>query len=267
MASAVQLREDAINVFTDGSSLSEPRAGGVGLRIVTFDAAGNEVHEDDFLPGYRGATNNQMELLACIKGIQAAVAHPKRLELNRVCVFTDSQYVSNNVNNAKFVWPANRWFTQAGTPVLNADLWKDLVKEIKKAPCRVDIRWVKGHSRKNPHNKAVDKLAKQSAAMAVNPPLTVVSVRRKKTKESVSIGSVRMEGQRMAIRIITAEYLRTQRLHKYKYEVVSQDSKYFGLVDLIYSTINLRGDHRYEVLVNNEARNPRIIELIGELER
>src|SRR4051794_14689344 len=101
MASAVQLREDAINVFTDGSSLAQPRAGGVGFRIVTFDAAGDEVHEDDFLPGYRGATNNQMELLACIKGIQSAIAHPRRPELNRVCVFTDSQYVVHNLNNAK----------------------------------------------------------------------------------------------------------------------------------------------------------------------
>ena len=267
MPATVQVREDAVNVFTDGSSLSRPRLGGIGIRVVTIGDDGKEVCEDEFLPGYRSATSQQMELLACLKGIQTALRHPRLASLKRICVFTDSQYVARNVDNAKFVWPTEQWRTKAGTPVLNAKLWKDLVKEIKKSGCRIDIRWARGHSRKNPHNRAVDKLAKQSAAMALNPPLSVVNVRRKKTKQSVRIGGVGMEGQRVAIRVVTSEYLSMQRISKYKYEVLSEDSKYFGLVDIIYSKLHLRVGRHYEVLVNRETPNPQIVELIREIER
>jgi ribonuclease HI len=267
MTSVAQVREDAVNVFTDGSSLSAPRTGGIGIRIVTIDSEGKEVVEDDVLPGYRGATNNQMELLACIKGVQTAMVHPRLEVLKRICVFTDSQYVASNVDNAKFVWPTQQWRTKAGTPVLNAKLWKELTKEIRKAACRVDIRWVKGHSKKSPHNRAVDKLAKRSAAMAINLPLSVVNVRRKKTDRAVALGSVKMEGQRLAIRVVTSEYLSIQRISKYKYEVLSEDSKYLGNVDVIYSKLHLRVGRHYKVLVNKETSNPRILELLHEIER
>ena len=79
-----------------------------------------------------------MEHLACLKGIQSVIRHPRVDVLKRICLFTDSQYVATNVDNAKFVWPARQWRTKAGTPVLNAKLWKDLIKEIKRAACRVD---------------------------------------------------------------------------------------------------------------------------------
>lgn len=69
------IREDAINVFTDGSSFSGPRVGGIGIRVVTVDESGNEVVEDHAQPGYRGATNNEMELQACIEGLKLAVSH------------------------------------------------------------------------------------------------------------------------------------------------------------------------------------------------
>jgi ribonuclease HI len=267
MVAIVQVREDAINVFPDGSSLSRPRLGGIGIRIVTIDAAGNEVIEDDFVPGYKGATNQQMELLACTKGIQSALRHPRLPELKKIQVITDSRYVADNVNNAKFVWPTQQWLTKAGTPVLNAKQWKELAKEIRTAGCRIDIRWAKGHSKKNPHNRAADKLAKASARMALNAPLSVVNVRRKRTKELVLIGSVAMEGQRMAIRVVTSEYLSTQRISRYKYEVLSEESKYLGLVDIIYSKLHLRVGRHYEVEVNRETANPRILEVIREIER
>jgi ribonuclease HI len=58
--------------------------------------------------------------------------------------------------------------TQQGTPVLNADLWKRLVRAIKNAERRVDFEWVRGHSR-DLHNRAVDKMAKGSAKSTLNP--------------------------------------------------------------------------------------------------
>src|SRR5437899_606661 len=109
-----------------------------------------------------------------------------------------------------FQWSASRWRNRDGRPVANADLWKDLIKSMKKCyPLRVNFHWVKGHA-KDKHNKAVDKLAKQSAKNPLNPALSIVEVRRKKTNKSVQIGSVEMRRQRLKVRIITSEYLRVQ---------------------------------------------------------
>ena len=260
-------RDNAINVYTDGSCLPSPRSGGIGVRIVTFDGDGNEVIEDEFVPGYRNATNNQMELLACIKGIQSAIAHPKLAAAQRICVFTDSRYVADNIAQAMFVWPRNRWRTKSGAPVLNAKQWKDLIREIQRAPKRVDVQWVKGHSRRNPHNKAVDKLAKQSAKVPLNPPLAVVNVRRKRTPQSVLRGSVRMEGQTVVIRVITSEYLTVQRLSKYKYEVLNTESRYCGCVDVAFSNEDLSVGHHYHVELNADSDNPAIVRVLGEVDR
>jgi hypothetical protein len=151
--------------------------------------------------------------------------------------------------------------------VLNAELWKDLVKLIKKSsPRRVDIHWIKGHA-KNQHNKAADKLAKKSAKNALNPPLTIVGVRRKKTKKSTEIGSVEIRGQRISVRIITTEYLSVHRLFKYKYEVISKRSKYYGHVDEIFGSEVMREGHHYEVRVNKNMASPVVTTVLREIER
>ena len=260
------IHEDALNIYTDGSSYSGPRTGGIGIRFVTINDTGDEVVEDLPMTGYKNATNNSMELYACVVALQKAYGHPKISHLNRICIFTDSRYVVDNYKKAIFQWPKQKWSNRSGAPVLNAGLWKQLVREIRKAPRKVEFTWVRGHSR-NPHNRAVDKLAKQSAKNAVNDPMSIVTVRRKQTEKSVDIGSVEMQGQRLAVRIITSEYLRVQKLVKYKYEVLSKRSKYFGNVDLIYSTHDLRAGHHYEISVNRNTSNPRVLNVLRELER
>jgi ribonuclease HI len=161
--------ERTLTVFTDGACLPGPRRGGVGIRFVHTDEVGNETVFDLDEPGYSAATNNQMELQAVITGLQTLNQRrvPPALlrEIRRVDIYTDATYLVENLSNAIYVWPANDWMTAAGTPVLNADLWKQLVHEYKKLrkSDRVDIKWGKGHSSRNPHNKAADKLAKASA--------------------------------------------------------------------------------------------------------
>ncbi len=258
--------EQALNIYTDGSSYSGPRTGGIGIRFITVNDDGDEVVDDIPMPGYKNATNNSMELYACVIALQEAATHPKINDVNKICLFSDSRYVVDNLNNAIYNWPKNKWHTKSGTPVLNADLWKKFVKEIKQAPHRVKVNWVKGHS-KNPHNKAVDKLAKQSAKTAVNKPLSIIEVRRKKTKKTVNSGSVEMKGQRLAIRIITSEYLKVQKITKYKYEVISRGSKYFENVDWIYSPYDMRAGHHYEISVNTNTLNPRVLRVLKELDR
>jgi len=256
--------ENALNIFTDGCSLRSPRSGGIGVRFVLVDPGGQEQVQDIQFPGYQNATNNQMELKACIAALQEAM----RLDLirgtSKVLLYTDSLYIVDNRNKAKFEWPTTRWHSRRGRPVLNADLWKDLVSAVKKVGKRVEFKWVKGHS-KSYHNKAVDKMARQSASLPVNKPLTLVHVRRKHTPGSVEIGSVRMEGQRLSIRIITTEYLRIQRVWKCKYEVVSKRSKYYPSVDIIFSDTLLKAGHTYFVKVNEDTQNPRIVKVFREI--
>jgi ribonuclease HI len=147
------IKEDALNIYTDGSSYSHPRAGGIGIRFVTINELGEEVTKDIDLPGYQNATNNQMELYACVEALKEALRYWDLAEFNSIAIHTDSRYVVDNYRSAMFVWPKTRWTTRDGPPVLNAEQWKDLVKQIKRCyPLRVDFNWVKGHS-KDPHKK------------------------------------------------------------------------------------------------------------------
>ena len=256
--------DDALNIYTDGSSFSGPRVGGIGIRFIYINEAGNEEIQDIEFPGYKSATNNQMELQACIYALKEAQRCKELASFNKIVIYSDSRYVVDNYKNAIFIWPKTKWRTQTGRPVLNADLWKELTKTSKKRGMRVEIKWVKGHS-KDKHNKAVDKLAKKSAKNPLNKPLTIVDVRRKKSPKSVEIGCVEMRGQRISVRIITSEYLKTQKIHKYKYEVLSKGSKYFENVDIVFSKELLKVGHSYIVSFNKNTYNPMIRKVIREI--
>lgn len=258
------LAENSLHIYTDGSSLPSPRRGGIGIRFLLIDSEGREEIIDSRHAGYEGATNNQMELQACIEALEEAHDLGLATSVSKIVVHTDSQYVAENVKQAIFTWPKQRWATRAGTPVLNADLWKRLVRAIKNAGRRVDFEWVQGHS-KDLHNRAVDKMAKGSAKSALRPALSVVSVRKKWTAESVAIGSVRMLGQRLSIRVITCEWLHQQKLWKLKYEVISAGSPFLGKVDIMYATSVLADGHAYFVQVNQNTANPRIVRVFREL--
>lgn len=259
------LEEHVLTIYTDGSSCNSPRAGGVGVRFIEIDSSGNERPTDVALPGYKGATNNMMELQAPILALREARRLGLSADKDKVVICTDSRYVVDNYKRALFEWPCNGWRSRVGRPIENADLWKDLTREIKScSPCHVEFRWVKGHAR-DPHNKAVDKQAKASAKQPLEKPLKQVSVRRKRTEKSAEIGSVRMEGQTMCIRGITCEYLHLQRVWKLKYEVISEDSQFFGNVDIIFSEHFMADGHCYEVAVNDDTRNPRVLEVIREI--
>lgn len=259
--------ENALNIYTDGSSYSRPRVGGIGIRFITINDLGEEVIEDVPVAGFKGANSAQMELYACVAAIKEAQKYQDLSSVNSIAIHTDSLYIVDNYKRAMFEWSGNRWRNREGRPVANADLWKDLIKLIRKCwPVRVDFYWVKGHS-KDVHNRAADKLAKKSAKNPLNEPLKIVGVRRKTTDKSVEIGSVQMRRQRLAIRIITSEYLITQRVHKYKYEVLSKGSKYFRNVDIIFSNEVLKEGHHYEVSVNNNTANPMILRTLREIER
>jgi ribonuclease HI len=246
------------------STRATPRRRGDSLRSLRRRRERDGLDFDE--PGYAGATNNQMELQAVITALRAINERrvPAHLfsDIRKIDVYTDAIYVVENLSSAIFVWPANAWMTSSGAPVLNAELWKSLVHEYKKLrkSDRVEINWGKGHSANNPHNKAADKLAKASARRPTRVLPGAPSVRRKKTSKALELGSVAMLGQRLTIRVVTAEYLSTQRVHRYRYEVMSRASRFFGDVDVAYSDDpTLRPGHTYYVTMGDDANLPWIV--------
>lgn len=261
------LAENALHIYTDGSSLPSPRRGGIGIRFLLIDAQGGEQIIDSRHAGYEAATNNQMELEACIEALEEARDRGLATSVSKIVVHTDSLYVVDNSKQAMFVWPKQRWATRAGAPVQNVDLWKRLLRAINHAGHLVQFEWVQGHS-KDLHNRAVDKAAKASAKSILHPALSVVSVRKKWTSESGSRGSVQMLGQRLSIRVVTCEWLRQQKLWKLKYEVISRASPSHGKVDTIFSTKALpvlADGHSFFVQVNEDTANPRVVRVFREL--
>jgi ribonuclease HI len=135
---------DRVALFTDGACRGNPGPGGWGA-ILRFQDSEKELHGGEAL-----TTNNRMELMAVIKGLQA---------LKRPChvdVTTDSQYVKNGITQWIHNWKRNGWRTAARKPVKNDDLWRLLDEAV--ARHEVSWHWVKGHSG-HPENERADALA------------------------------------------------------------------------------------------------------------
>jgi ribonuclease HI len=216
------------------------------------------------LPDTKTRLINEMELKACVLVLEEIINQQLTVGKTRIIIRTDSLYVANNYKKAMFEWSKNRWFRQSGAPVANAEIWNQLLKAMKRIGIRVDIEWVRGHS-KDEHNIAVDRMARQSARMAVQPPISLVHVRRKLSDEEVETGCVKMSGQRIFIRIITAKYLGVQKLWKCKYEVITKSSEHYLSVDIIYSSKLLKAGHSYFVQFNDEQDNPRVVRVFREI--
>ncbi len=136
-----------IVLYTDGSSRGNPGPGGYGAVLMSGH------HHKELSQGYRLTTNNRMELLAVIAGLEAI----KKNELP-ITVYSDSQYVVNAVEKG---W-LNTWIkTDFKGGKKNKDLWKYYFELSKKFT--VKFIWVKGHA-DNPHNNRCDELATNAAA-------------------------------------------------------------------------------------------------------
>ncbi len=147
---APKLAAHYIELYTDGGAIGNPGPGGYGVVIIK-DGNVKELHA-----GYKHTTNNRMELMACIKGLSELKDSHQPIAL-----FSDSSYVVNGINKgwAK-AWRKRDWKKSSGMPVINPDLWKELLKLTEKLS--VSFHWVKGHAG-HPLNERCDELAVQSA--------------------------------------------------------------------------------------------------------
>lgn len=254
-------------IYTDGSSYQKPRKGGMGVRYILCDIEGEEKIDDLELVGNQHGTNNQMELNAVILALKKIEDYDYHCNFSKAEVRSDSRYVTENIKNAIYYWKSNGWKNKHGKPIENADLWKELVRLLPKLKFRVNFEWVKGHSN-DVNNKAVDKLAKQSAKNLLNKPMYPTTLRRKKTKKYTKIGSIEPKGQRISLHIINDQYMKEVGCYKYRCEVISPKSPYFGNADVLYSEIpTLKPGHSYFVVLNKNPNNPTIKKLIRELKK
>jgi len=135
-----------IKIYTDGSSRGNPGPGGFGVILMYNN------HRKEISGGYRRTTNNRMELLAVITGLEAIT----KKELP-VVVYSDSQYVVKAIEEG---WLKNWIRTDFKGGKKNKDLWTRYYHLAQKM--NVKLKWVKGHA-DNPYNNRCDELATSAA--------------------------------------------------------------------------------------------------------
>ena len=128
-------------MFTDGASSGNPGPGGYGT-VLLFGPYRKELSE-----GFRRTTNNRMELLAVIKGLEAL-----KKDGLEVLVYSDSKYVVDSVTKG-WIW---NWMKTGFKGKKNEDLWRRYIKAAQNH--KVKLQWVKGHAG-NPENERCDQLA------------------------------------------------------------------------------------------------------------
>lgn len=259
--------EDALNIFTDGSSYpNKKRAAGVGVRLVWVNESGNEEVADYAPMGWEKATIDEMEIQACIEGlVEARLTFTDLRQFKRVLIFSDSSYVVDNFIKAIKVWPNQKWLGSNKMPVANIDLWKKLRKEVNNCSVRVDVEWVKSH-KSNLHNKAADKLAKESASKPFNKPISNTETTKKWSDRKTKKGCVPMEGQESKIRIVSREHVRRAKTNQYRYEVIDPKDRSFKDLDVIYCDEYLSRNKCYQVRFGTDQQKPYIVEIINELD-
>jgi len=138
--------EAIIYLITDGACSGNPGKGAYAA-LLRYGK-----HEKEIVGVIEDTTNNRMELMAAIKGLEA-ITRPSRVEIT-----TDSQYLKKGMEEWLPKWIANGWKTANRGAVKNQDLWEQLSQLASKHS--LTWQWVKGHSG-HPDNERVDKLASQ----------------------------------------------------------------------------------------------------------
>jgi len=136
-------------IFTDGACIGNPGPGGYGTVLIY------QGHRKELSGGYRQTTNNRMEIMAAIVGLEAL------REKCKVTLYSDSEYLVKSMARGWVQrWRANGWKRNKRQKVLNPDLWERL---LQLCGCHeVQFIWVKGHAGTS-ENIRCDELAMQAA--------------------------------------------------------------------------------------------------------
>jgi ribonuclease HI len=135
-----------IRIYTDGAAQGNPGPGGYGV-VLKFKDVVKEISE-----GFRLTTNNRMELLAVIAGLEAI-----KKEGISITIYSDSKYVVDSVEKG-WIWG---WLKKNFAKKANADLWQRYIPLHNKL--KPKFIWIKGHAG-HPENERCDQLAVQAAS-------------------------------------------------------------------------------------------------------
>jgi ribonuclease HI len=136
-------------LYTDGACSGNPGPGGWGSIIK------DGVSETVLSGGERDTTNNRMELMAVIAGLE------KIDPSEEIVIVTDSEYVKNGITKWIHSWLKNSWKTASKQPVKNKELWVRLWNLAKDR--KIQWQWVRGHSG-HPENEKCDRIARAEIA-------------------------------------------------------------------------------------------------------
>ena len=139
-----------VDIFTDGACSGNPGKGGYGV-ILKYNGVERELSE-----GFVNTTNNRMEILAAVKGLEILK------EPCNVTLYSDSKYLVDSVNQGWLIkWEKNNWYRTKTEKAKNVDLFKRLLAMLNKH--KVEFVWIKGHAG-HPENERCDQLATSAAA-------------------------------------------------------------------------------------------------------
>ena len=139
-----------VTIYSDGACSGNPGPGGYGV-ILDYNG-----HRKEISGGYRRTTNNRMELMGAIAGLEALT------EPCSVTLVTDSQYVVNGIEKGWAArWRARGWMRNAKERALNPDLWQRLLDLVARHEVR--FRWIRGHAG-HAENERCDALAVTAAS-------------------------------------------------------------------------------------------------------
>ncbi len=149
---SVQAEKRKVTIYTDGACSGNPGRGGYGVVMLTAEK------RRELSAGYRRTTNNRMELLAAITGLET-LRFPCRVTL-----FTDSEYMANGITKGWAAkWRKNGWRKADKSPVANPDLWERLLNLCETH--EVTYSWVRGHTG-DTENERCDELSVAAAKAA-----------------------------------------------------------------------------------------------------
>lgn len=139
----------SVTIYSDGACLGNPGRGGYGTVLLSGK------HRKELSAGYRRTTNNRMELLGAIVGLEA-LKHPCA-----VVLWSDSQYLIHALTKGWLDgWQKKGWRTASREPVKNQDLWQRLLRAVDDH--EIEWRWVRGHTG-DVENERCDALAMAAA--------------------------------------------------------------------------------------------------------
>jgi ribonuclease HI len=137
-------------IYTDGACTGNPGPGGYGVVLLHGE------HRKELSGGFRLTTNNRMEMLGCIVGLQTLKGQCA------VTIYSDSRYVVNSMTKGwARRWRNNGWKKREDEAVKNPDLWEQMLELCEQHQVR--FNWVRGHTG-NAENERCDELARAAAA-------------------------------------------------------------------------------------------------------